>query len=43
VILHAVTSDNLDFTFVVGKDAPVTLDARRSMSDRISSLDEETV
>ena len=34
VILQAVTSDNPDFRYVVGKDAVMTLEARRSMSDR---------
>ena len=34
VILQAVTSDNPDFRYVVGKDAVMALEARRSMSDR---------
>ena len=34
VILQAVTSDNPDFRYVVGKDAIMALEARRSMSDR---------
>jgi hypothetical protein len=34
VILHAVTSDNPDFRYVVGKDALMTLESRKSMSDR---------
>jgi NAD(P)-dependent dehydrogenase (short-subunit alcohol dehydrogenase family) len=34
VILQAVTSDNPDFRYVVGKDAEMTLESRRSMSDR---------
>jgi len=33
-ILHAVTSDNPDFRYVVGKDAMMTLESRKSMSDR---------
>ena len=34
VILQAVTSDNPDFRYVVGKDAAMSLEARRNMSDR---------
>jgi short-subunit dehydrogenase len=34
VILQAVTSDNPDFRYVVGKDAAMIIEARRSMSDR---------
>jgi short-subunit dehydrogenase len=34
VILQAVTSDNPDFRYVVGKDAEMTLESRRNMSDR---------
>ena len=34
VILQAVTSDNPDFRYVVGKDAAMALEARRNMSDR---------
>ena len=34
VILQAVTSDNPDFRYVVGNDAKMTLESRRSMSDR---------
>jgi hypothetical protein len=34
VILQAVTSDNLDFRYAVGKDAVMTLESRKSMSDR---------
>jgi NAD(P)-dependent dehydrogenase (short-subunit alcohol dehydrogenase family) len=34
VILQAVTSDNPDFRYVVGKDAAMTLESRRNMSDR---------
>jgi DNA-binding PadR family transcriptional regulator len=34
VILQAVTSDNPDFRYVVGKDAAMMLETRRSMSDR---------
>ena len=34
VILQAVTSDNPDFRYVVGKDAVMALEARRNMSDR---------
>ena len=34
VILQAVISDNPDFRYVVGKDATMTLEARRNMSDR---------
>ena len=33
-ILHAVTSDNPEFRYVVGKDAMMTLESRKSMSDR---------
>jgi NAD(P)-dependent dehydrogenase (short-subunit alcohol dehydrogenase family) len=33
-ILQAVTSDNPDFRYVVGKDAMMTLESRKSMSDR---------
>jgi Short-chain dehydrogenases of various substrate specificities len=33
-ILHAVTSDNPHFRYVVGKDAMMTLESRKSMSDR---------
>jgi DNA-binding MarR family transcriptional regulator len=34
VILQAVTSDNPDFRYVLGKDAAMMLETRRSMSDR---------
>ena len=34
VILHAVTSDNPEFRYVVAKDAMMTLESRKSMSDR---------
>jgi NAD(P)-dependent dehydrogenase (short-subunit alcohol dehydrogenase family) len=34
VILQAVTSDNPDFRYVVGKDAAMALESRRNMSDR---------
>ncbi len=34
VILQAVTADNPDFRYVVGKDAITALEARRNMSDR---------
>ena len=34
VILQAVTTDNPDFRYVVGKDAEMTLESRRNMSDR---------
>jgi NAD(P)-dependent dehydrogenase (short-subunit alcohol dehydrogenase family) len=34
VILQAVTSDNPDFRYVVGKDAATILETRRSMSDK---------
>ena len=34
VILQAVTSDNPDFRYVVGKDAAMALETRRNMSDR---------
>jgi short-subunit dehydrogenase len=34
VILQAVTSDNPEFRYVVGKDAAMTLEARKNMSDR---------
>ena len=33
VILRAVTSDNPDFRYIVGKDAAMSLEARRNMSD----------
>jgi NAD(P)-dependent dehydrogenase (short-subunit alcohol dehydrogenase family) len=33
-ILHAVTSDNPEFRYVVGNDAMTALESRRSMSDR---------
>jgi hypothetical protein len=33
VILRAVTSDNLDFRSIVGKDAAMSLEARRNMSE----------
>jgi hypothetical protein len=34
VILQAVIADNPDFSYVVGKDAAMILEARRNMSDR---------
>jgi NAD(P)-dependent dehydrogenase (short-subunit alcohol dehydrogenase family) len=34
VILQAVTTDNPDLRYTVGKDASMTLESRRSMSDR---------
>ena len=34
VILQAVTSDNPDFRYVVGKDAAMALESRRNISDR---------
>jgi len=34
VILQAVTSENHDFRYVVGKDAAMALESRRNMSDR---------
>jgi short-subunit dehydrogenase len=34
VILQAVTSDNPDFRYTVGKDAAATLESRRNMSDK---------
>ena len=34
VILHAVTTDNPDFRYTVGKDAAMALESRRNMSDR---------
>ena len=34
VILQAVTTDNPDFRYTVGKDASMALESRRSMSDR---------
>ena len=34
VILQAVTSDNSDFRYIVGKDAAMALESRRNMSDR---------
>jgi hypothetical protein len=33
-ILQAVTADNPDFRYVVGKDAAMALESRRNMSDR---------
>jgi len=33
VILQAVTTDNPDFRYVVGKDAAMALESRRNMSD----------
>jgi NAD(P)-dependent dehydrogenase (short-subunit alcohol dehydrogenase family) len=33
-ILQAVTSDNSDFRYVVGKDAAMALESKRNMSDR---------
>jgi len=33
-VLRAVTSDNPEFRYVVGKDAMMTLESRKSMSDR---------
>ena len=43
VILQAVTSDNPDFRYVVGKDAVMTLEARRNMSDReFQDVNQET-
>jgi short-subunit dehydrogenase len=34
VILQAVTSDNPDFRYTVGKDAAMALESRKNMSDR---------
>jgi hypothetical protein len=34
VILQTVTSDNPDFRYSVGRDAAMTLESRRNMSDR---------
>ena len=34
VVLQAVTSDNPDFRYVVGKDATMALESRRNMSDK---------
>ena len=34
VILQAVTSDNPDFRYVVGKDVAMALESRRNMSDK---------
>jgi NAD(P)-dependent dehydrogenase (short-subunit alcohol dehydrogenase family) len=34
VILQAVTSDNPDFRYVVGKDAAMALESRKNMSDK---------
>jgi len=34
VILQAVTSDNPEFRYVVGKDAAIALESRRNMSDK---------
>ena len=33
-ILSAITSENPEFRYVVGKDAMMTLESRKSMSDR---------
>jgi hypothetical protein len=33
VILQAVTSDNPDFRYVIGKDAAMIIEARKNMSD----------
>ena len=33
VILEAATSDNADFRYTVGKDATMSLEARRHMSE----------
>jgi hypothetical protein len=33
VIVSAVTTDNPDFRYVVGKDAIMTLEAKRNLSD----------
>jgi hypothetical protein len=33
-ILIRVTSDNPDFRYMVGKDANMTIEARKNMSDR---------
>ena len=33
-ILEAVTSDNPDFRYVVGKDATMIIEARKNMLDR---------
>ena len=32
-ILEAVTSDNPDFRYLVGKDVAMTMEARKNMSD----------
>jgi short-subunit dehydrogenase len=34
VILQVVTLDNPDFRYIVGKDAAMTLESRRNMSDK---------
>jgi hypothetical protein len=34
VILHAVTSDNPEFRYVIGKDATALIEMRKCMSDR---------
>ena len=34
IILQAVIADNPDFSYIVGKDAAMMLETRRSMSDR---------
>jgi hypothetical protein len=34
VILQAVTTDNPDFRYTVGRDAAMTLESRRNTSDR---------
>jgi len=33
MILRVVTSDNADFRYTVGKDAAMSMEARRNMSD----------
>lgn len=33
-ILRAITSDNPDFRYVIGKDAAMIIEARKIMSDR---------
>jgi hypothetical protein len=33
VILQAVMADNPDFRYIIGKDAAMTLESRRNMSD----------
>ena len=42
LFLRAVTSDNPDFRSIVGKDAAMSLEARRNMSEEEFKNDKET-